>query len=294
MKTCVNVNGRITAPEDAVVPALDRGFLYGDSVYEVFWWHRGALIQEREHLDRLAASGRRIYMEIEPTHAELAEAVRDTIRAAGTAPDEDAYVRLIVTRGAGPLGLAIAEDVQQTVIVIVAPANRPGPETVEAGLSAALVDRLRTAKESLDPAAKTGNYMNNLLALKEAKLAGADEALMLNADGDITEATTANVYLLNDGVLTTPPLEAGILAGTTRARILSICAAEGIEAVEERVRPDDLFAADEVFISSSVRGILPITTIDGRRVGAGRLGPVTLRIRELFEAAAAAEAAGRA
>lgn len=291
MKTCVYVNGLITNPEAAVVPALDRGFLYGDSVYEVFWWHRGVLIQEREHMERLADSARRIYMELQPTHAKLVQAIEETMRAAGAGPDTDAYVRLVVTRGVGALGLAFDAEVTQSVIVVVAPANRPSPAQVERGLSAAFVERRRTSKLALDPGAKTGNYMNNLLALKEAKLAGADDGLMLNAKGEVTEATTANLYLLREGVVTTPPVEAGILMGTTRARILALCASAEIPASESRVTPADVLAADEVFLSSSVRGILPITAIDGQPVGTGALGPVTRRIRELFEAAAAEEAA---
>lgn len=291
MKTCVYVNGQITAPDTAVVPALDRGFLYGDSVYEVLWWHRGALIQADDHFDRLEESGRRLYMEITATREALADAIHETCRAAGLAPTDDAYVRLIVTRGAGPLGLAFDAGLEQSVVVIVAEANRPDAAAVERGIRAALVERRRTSKAALDPGAKTGNYLNNLLALKEARLAGADDALMLNAAGEVTEATTANVYVLRDGRLATPPLEAGILKGTTRTRILALCADAGIEASETRMTPADLAAADEIFVSSSVRGILPVTSIDGRPVGDGRLGPLTRRIHALFEAAADAEAA---
>ncbi len=291
MKTCVNVNGRITAPEDAVVPAMDRGFLYGDSVYEVLWWHRGTLIQEREHFDRLEESARRLYMTIERTRASLIGVIRDTVEAVGIPEDGNGYVRLVVTRGAGPIGLAFEAGVPQNVIVVVAEAERPGPEAVERGMHVALVERRRTSKLALDPGAKTGNYLNNLLALKEARLAGADDALMLNAAGEVTEATTANLYLLENGRLTTPRIEAGILRGTTRNRVLALCEEAGIEAVEVRVTPEDLARADEVFVSSSVRGILPITAVDGTPVGTGTIGPITRRIYELFEAAAAVEAA---
>ncbi len=288
------MNGRITAPEDAVVPALDRGFLYGDSVYEVLWWHRGALIQAEDHFDRLEESGRRLYMDIHASRDELAAAIQATCTAAGLLPTDDGYVRLVVTRGGGPIGLAFDENLKQNVVVVVKEADRPPLEEVEQGIRAALVERRRTSKDALDPGAKTGNYLNNLLALKEARLAGADDALMLNAKGEVTEATTANVYLLKDGRLTTPPVEAGILKGTTRTRILALCAEAGIEATEARVTPKDLEAADEIFISSSVRGILPVVAIDGQAVGEGRIGPLTRRIYELFEAAADAEAADAA
>ncbi len=286
----INVDGRITTSEEAVVPALDRGFLFGDSVYEVFWWHKGALIQEREHLDRLEASARRLYMEIQASREEIVEAIQTTVRAAGGGPDDDAYVRLVVTRGAGPLGLDFAKTPRQSVVVVAAPANRPSDEDVQRGLRAALVDRLRLSAKALDPAAKTGNYLNNVLALHEAKLAGADDAIMLNARGQVTEATTANVYAIKDGALTTPPTDAGILKGTTRTRILALCEEAGIPAAEATLLPEALRAADEVFLSSSVRGILPVVSIDGQAVGSGAPGPLTLAIRERFEAAADAEA----
>ncbi len=290
MKTVISVNGKITAPEDAVVPVLDRGFLYGDSVYEVLWWHHGTLIQEQDHLDRLRESGRRIYLEIDVPRDTLVAQIDATCEAAGVGRDDDAYVRLMVTRGAGPLGLGFEEAPPLTVIVVVAPANRPTRAEFEKGLRAALVERRRNSARALDPAAKTGNYLNNVLALHEARLQGADEALMLNESGDVTEATTANVYVIADGRLRTPPLEAGILRGTTRTRILDLCAENGIDAREERVTPADLRAADEVFISSSVRGILPVVSIDGHDVGSGEAGPTATRVRALFEAAADAEA----
>ncbi len=290
METRIYVDGKITPAEQACVPVTDHGFLFGDSVYEVFWWHHGALIQQREHLDRLERSAKRLYMDVQFSREELVEAIQATVRAAGATIEDDAYVRLMVTRGAGPLGLDFRSATSLSVIVVVAPADRPTDAEFEKGLSAALVERRRTSPRALDPAAKTGNYLNNILALHEAKIRGADEALMLNASGDVTEATTANVYLVADGRLCTPELEAGILQGTTRTRILALCAENGIDGRAGRVTPEDLRAADEVFISSSVRGILPILSIDGQPVGNGGAGPVTTRVRALFEAAADAEA----
>ena len=291
METRIYVDGRISAPEEACVPVLDHGFLFGDSVYEVFWWHRGALIQQDDHLDRLERSAARLYMELQVSRADLVAAVRETVAAAGAGPDDDAYVRLIVTRGTGPLGLDVTTVPRRTLIIIAAPARRPTEEAARRGIRVALVARLRTPIEALDPSAKTGNYLNNVLAFHEARVAGADDAIMLNDAGEITEATTANVFVVRGGVLTTPPVAAGILRGTTRTRILALCAADGIEAHEETLRPADLFAADEVFVSSSVKGILAVRSIDGRDIGAACMGPVTSRLRERFERAAAAEAA---
>ena len=293
METLINVDGKITRPEAACVPVLDHGFLFGDSVYEVLWWHHGALIQEKEHLDRLEASARRLYMGVQFTRAELVAAMEETLAAAGAVATDDAYVRLIVTRGTGPLGLDFRQVPRRSLIIVVAPAGRPAPEMFERGLHVALVDRLRMSMKALDPRAKTGNYLNNVLALHEARLAGADDAIMLNDAGDVTEATTANVYVVRDGRVTTPPLDAGILEGTTRMRILGLCIELGVAVEEATLRPEALLDAAEIFVSSSVKGILPVTQVDERPIGDGTPGPVTRQIRAAFEAAAAAESAAK-
>jgi branched-chain amino acid aminotransferase len=294
MRTVVWVDGRITAPEEAVVPALDRGFLYGDSVYEVVWWHRGVPIQAAEHLARLRESARRIYLDLSGPDERWLGVLREAVSASGAGPEEDAYVRLVVTRGVGPLGLAVDPGLVPVVVAIVAPAHRPSREDWERGLAVALVDRLRVSVKALDPGAKTGNYMNNVLALHEARARGADDGVMLNDRGEVTEGTTSNVYVVRGGRVATPPLSAGILAGTTRTRVLALCRANGVPAAEEVLRPDALRGADEVFLSSSVRGVVPAVRVDDAPVGRGVPGPVTRRVRDLFEAAADAEAAGAA
>lgn len=294
METRIYVDGRISPPEEAVVPVLDHGFLFGDSVYEVLWWHRGALIQEREHFDRLEASARRLYMDLQIRREDLVAAIGETVTAAGARPADDAYVRLMVTRGTGPLGLDFSQVPRRSLVIVVAPANRPAEEEVRRGIRVALVARRRMSAQALDPRAKTGNYLNNVLALHEARLAGADDAIMLNDEGHVTEATTSNVYAIRDGALVTPPLEAGILEGTTRLRILALCREAGVRAVQAPLLPRDLCEADEVFVSSSVRGILPVVAIDGAPVGGGRAGALTLDLHARFEAAADAEAARRA
>lgn len=289
MKTRIYVDGRITAPDEAVISVTDHGFLFGDSVYEVFWWRRGVLIQEQDHFERLQASADRLYMDLQFTRTEMKAAIDRTLEAAGATSEEDAYVRLVVTRGAGPVGLGFAAVPKRTLVVVIKDARRPDAETFERGLSVALVNRRRNSSKALDPRAKTGNYLNNALALHEARLAGSDDALMLNEAGNITEATTANVYLVKAGRLATPHLEAGILEGTTRRRILSLARANDLPTAEEVVTPAAIRAADEVFVSSSVRGILPVVAVDGVPVGDGQPGEWTRRIRGWFEAAAAEE-----
>jgi branched-chain amino acid aminotransferase len=291
MKTVASVDGLITDADKAVVSVLDRGFLYGDSVYEVLWWHRGVAVQAADHMGRLRESARRIYMDIPGADARYLDEVARTVGVFGCGPDGDAWVRLVVTRGVGPLGLKVAAGLSPTVVVIVAPAHRPTPAEWATGLHVAMVDRLRVSVRALDPGAKTGNYMNNLLALHEGGARGADDAVLCNDRGEIAEASTANVYAVRDGRLLTPPIDAGILRGTTRTRILELCAREGVPAAEATLLPSDLHASDEVFLSSSVRGVMPVTRIDGQPIGRGVPGPVTTRIRDAFEAAADAEAA---
>ena len=219
MRTVVSVNGRVTPPESAVVPALDRGFLYGDSVYEVLWWHRGTPIQAAEHLSRLRESARRIYMDVRESDAALHRAIDGAIAAAGVLPAEDAYVRLVVTRGEGPLGLPFdPARLAQNVVVIVAPVHRPTAAEWAQGVRVALVDRLRVSVKALDPGAKTGNYMNNLLALHEARARGADDAVLLNDQGEVTEGTTSNVYVVRGGRLP-PAARRRDLKGPTRTRV---------------------------------------------------------------------------
>lgn len=290
MRTLISVNGTVSAPEAAVIPILDRGFLFGDSVYEVLLWHRGAPVQLDEHMARLRHSAARLYLPLQAGEQALVEAMCDAVAAAEVGVDDAAYVRLIVTRGVGALGLAMSEDLQQNVIVIVAPARCADEAAFERGLHMAIVDRRRVSRDALDPGAKTGNYMNNALALHEAHLAGADDAILLNANGDVTEATTANVYAVRDGVLITPALDAGLLEGTTRRRILRL-AREAGRAVEERaIRAEELRAADEVFVSSSIRGLVPVVSIDGEAIGGGRPGPVARTTRAALAEAADADA----
>jgi branched-chain amino acid aminotransferase len=294
VRITVNVDGRIGDAERAVVPVLDHGFLFGDSVYEVLWWHRRVLIQAADHWDRLEASARRVHMDLQHDRPALEAAVRATVAASGAAPGEDAWVRVIVTRGVGALALDPATSPRRGLVVIVAPAHRPTPEAFERGVHLRVVERRRNSPRALDPRVKTGNYLNNVLALAEARRDGADDALLLNERGEVAEATTSNVHLVRGGALVTPELDAGILEGTTRRRLLALCAREGIAAREARVTTADLAAADELFLTSSVRGVMPVTRLDDRVLGDGRAGPVTRRLKDLLEAAADAEAAGEA
>ena len=290
MRTLVGVNGRISAPEDAMIPVLDRGFLFGDSVYEVLWLHRGVLVQAAEHFARLRESARRIRFSIEGDDALWTRRIQEVVGPTGASVEDDLYVRLVVTRGAGPLGLAVSKGLVPNHVIVVAPAHRPSLDDRRCGLRVRVAERLRVSARALDPAAKTGNYMNNLLALDEARGEGADDAILLNDAGEVTEATTSNVYLVVDGRPATPRLAAGILKGTTRSRVLALAAAAGEPIEERRIGAAELRRASEIFLSSSVRGVLPVVTLDGAPVGTGRMGAVTERTITRFEEAADREA----
>ncbi|RMG12437.1 MAG: aminotransferase [Deltaproteobacteria bacterium] len=283
MATVVNLWGRLVPPEQAVISVFDRGFLYGDSVYEVLRSYRGEPFRMEAHLERLAASAERIALEIPWSRERLTEEIRRTLEAAANDREgRESYIRIIVTRGAGPIGLDPALAEGPRVLVIVRPLEQPPPEAYQRGVEVAIVGVRRNAKDAVDPAAKTGNYLNNLLALKEARDRGAYEAIMLDAEGRIAEGSTSNVFLVRGGTLETPALETGILEGVTRREVLSVAEALGVPTRECYLRPEDLKQAEEAFLTSTIREILPVTRVDGAPVGSGRVGEVTRRIMAGF------------
>lgn len=287
MGRIVNMDGRLVPPEQAFVSVFDRGFLYGDSVYEVLRTYRGEPFELDRHLDRLENSASLIGLSLPWPRARLAEEVRRALAAAGNA---ESYVRLVVTRGAGEIGLdpSLARGAQ--VIIIAKELVTPPPSAYENGVKVALVGVRRNLREAIDPAAKTGNYLNNVLAMGEAQALGAFEALMLDREGRVTEASSANVFAVRAGELLTPPLEVGILEGVTRQGVLALARELSIPLREVGLRPEDLFTADEVFITSTTRELVPVVAIvdarGERAVGGGRPGPVSRRLLEAFRARA--------
>ncbi len=276
-----NVDGRISPLRAATVPVMDRGFLFGDSVYEVARTRRGVPFAWREHMERLEASAAALAIPLAPPPDELARRVHATLAAAHEPGDREAYVRVIVTRGTGSapnIDVASAPGPSRCVLIVRA---APAPPTHGAHL--ALVDRLRVDRRALDPAIKSGNYLNNVLGLMEARTAGADDCVFLNAAGELTEASTSNVFVVRRGEVITPPLRAGILAGITRRLVLEVCAREGIGAHERPVTGDELRSADEVFLSSTLRDIWPVVTLDGTALRPGGQDSVVARLCRAFE-----------
>jgi branched-chain amino acid aminotransferase len=292
IQTRIYVDGRISDEAGATVPVLDRGFLYGDSVYEVTRTAGGRPVDLGPHLDRLGRSAGRLRMML-PPRAVIEDAVAETLAAAGvrSGSKADAYIRIVVTRGAGEIGLDPMLADRPRIVVIVKPVSLPKPEAVKNGVVVRIVSVERMSPRALDPAIKSGNYLNNILALDEARQKMAYEAILCDHEGRVTEGSSSNVWSVSAGVVRTPPTSVGILPGITRWRVLALAAANGILAEETELRPADLLAADEMFLTSSIRGVLPISQLDDRTLG---VGPVTRRLQALYDAFLADVAAGRA
>ncbi|BDG06003.1 aminotransferase class IV [Anaeromyxobacter oryzae] len=295
MATLVNVDGAIVPPAEARVSVFDRGFLYGDSVYEVIRTYGGAPFELDHHLARLAHSAERIGLALpwdaDRTARELGRTL-DAARAAGGDPPSDPgaapwnvgewYARVVMTRGAGEIGLDPALAVDPTAVVIVQPLQGPPARAYADGVKVVVVGVRHEAPAVVDPSAKTGAHLNHVLAVREARARGAHEALLLDDRGFVTEGSSSNVFAVLGGRLRTPPLAAGILEGVTRGVVLRIARAEGVAVDETSVRPEDLERAEEVFITSTMREIVPVTRLGERAVGAGRPGPVTERLHRAF------------
>src|SRR4051794_21105875 len=276
----VYIDGVVRPPEEAKVSVLDRGFLYGDSVYETIGTIHGRLFAARDHLDRLERSARRIGMRV-PPRAEIETAIAETVAAAGNA---ETRVRVMLTRGVGKLDLDPASCDDCRLVVIAFPLGAPTPEMFEKGVAVAIVSVTRNSPRAIDPAVKSGNYLNNVLALGEARrVSGAYEAILCADDGSVAEGSTSNVFAVVGGVVWTPPPDVGILDGITRGKVMQLASGAGVAVVERRIQPDELRGADEAFLTSATRGVLPITTIDGRPVGGGVPGPVTRRLMALYD-----------
>lgn len=252
---------------------FDRGFLYGDSVYETCRTYGGVPFLFDRHLARLERSAARIGMALQ---GGLESIRSETLRALEAAANAVSAVRIVVTRGEreGVVNLDAASADGQNLVVIVRPFE-PYPEALyRAGVAIEVVGVRRNDRAALDPAVKSGNYLNNVLALQQATARGAFECLMLNRDGDLTECSTSNVFVVAGGRVATPALECGLLDGITRGFALELLGELGIPAAEARLVPGDLARADEVFLTSSLKEILPVTRVDGRAVGSGAPGPV--------------------
>lgn len=291
MTNVCSINGVIEPETQARIPVLDRGFLFGDSIYEVIRTHDRVPFGFDAHVARLRASADRLRLELPFSDDELAASVRTTIAAAdrrrAAEPDQpqgtEKYIRIIVSRGTGSMpNIDTACVVTPPNVVIFVRHLPAAPSSAEAGIRACLVQTLRNDRRALDPAIKSGNYLNNILGLMEAKQRGGAEAIFLNGNGQVTEASTSNVGIVKDGRAWTPPLDSGILAGVTRAVLLAAARSRGVAFAERALDLAELRGADEVFLTSTLRGVLAVTQLDGRPIGDGKPGPFTARLQALL------------
>lgn len=283
MGRLASVDGVICPPEEAKVSVYDRGFLYGDSVFETLRTYGGEPFALDEHLARLERSAERVAIEVPLPRADFALEIRRVVRAARNA---ESSARAMLTRGSGPLGLDPGLALKPLRVVLVEPLT-PLPTALYRNGVAVIAVRTQRQVDTAAQGAKFGNYLASLLALREAKAAGAHEALILDAAGHVLEGTTSNLFLVERGgeqspALVTPPAEAGILAGITRAHVIEAAGELGVQVRFEPITPARLAAAEEVFITSSLRELLPVTRVDGQPVGGGAPGPVTRSLHTAF------------
>jgi branched-chain amino acid aminotransferase len=285
MAATVNVNGRITAEEEAVIPVFDHGFLYGEGIYETVRTYNGRLFLYDRHLRRLRNSARLIDLVLPFTGDELAARIQETIFSAKL-DGAEAYVRVLVTRGVGELTYDPKATPTPSWVIIVKPLSSPSAETYEKGVKVVLVDVVRNHPQSVNPMIKSNNLMNSALAAQQALKRGGFEAVMRNYRGELTECTQSNLFIVKDRAVLTPPLESGLLPGITRELLFEVGPETGIDVREQVLRDDDLFAADEAFLTSTTRELLPIVTVDERPIAGGTPGPITLELLNAFRARA--------
>ena len=292
LRGAVYVNGIIKPAGEAVVPVYDHGFLYGEGVYETLrTYNRVPFLYDR-HMDRLRASAGRIHLDVPFSDAELAKWIDDTVVAAdgvaadGVAADaaagemKQAYIRILFTRGVGELNYDPKSTPNPTTVIIVKPLEEPPARVFEQGIKICLVDILRNHPHSVNPLIKANNLLNNALAMQEAYRRGGEEGLMCNYRGELSECSQANFFMVRGGVVLTPKSEAGLLEGITRAFLFEVGREAGIDVQEATLFPADLETADEAFITSTTRELSPVTKIDDRAVGTGKVGPITNRMLE--------------
>ncbi len=280
LQGAVYVNGVITPPEQAVVPVYDHGFMYGEGVYETLRTYNKVPFLYDRHTRRLRASAGHLRLNVLFDDASLAEWIEQTMAAAGEI--REAYIRILLTRGVGELTYDLDATPTPTLVIIVKPVEEP-PATAETeGITISLVPILRNHPGSVNPVIKSNNLLNNALAMQIANTQGAEEALMCNYRGELSECSQSNFFLVRNGVVLTPGIEAGLLEGITRAFLFDIGREEGMEIREATLFPADLNAADEAFITGTTRELSPVVRVDDRVIGTGKPGPITLQLLKAY------------
>jgi branched-chain amino acid aminotransferase len=273
------INGKLFDKSDAKVSVYDHGLLYGDGVFEGLRIYSGKVFRLREHIDRLYDSARAIHLEIPIARDAMIEAVNSTVAANAK---KDGYVRLVVTRGSGTLGLDPRKTSDPQIIIIVDDISLYPAELYEKGLEIVTASTIRNHPVALSPRIKSLNYLNNILAKVEAIRAGCQEALMLNHLGDVAECTGDNVFIVKRGLLQTPPTSAGILEGITRNAVIELAREAGIPFREATLTRHDVYVADECFLTGTAAEVIAVVKCDDRPIGTGKPGAITRQLRERF------------
>ncbi len=282
-----SVNGVVTPAAEARISVLDNGFTFGDSVYETLRTYGGRPFHLGRHLGRLRHSGERLGIEVTLPDDEFAAQLEAVLARAGNG---ESYIRLIVSRGVGDISYRFDRVAGPTVVIVVKPYEPLPARCYTEGIDVIVSSVRRNHRLALDPGIKSCNLINNILAVREAQAKGALEPIMLNLDGDVAEGATCNVFMVRQGGLLTPPLDAGILPGVTRSLVLEMARELGLRAREETLRVADLVSADELFITSTLKEACPVRAIDGRPVGPVQPGPVTLQVLRTYREHAATQA----
>lgn len=278
LKVCID--GKLVDKENATVSVFDHGLLYGDGVFEGIRVYNGEMFRGEAHIDRLFDSAKAIALEIPATKKELREDIYRTLRANDLT---NAYVRVVVTRGEGTLGLDPTKCDEPRIIIITDDIVLYPDEYYENGLEVITVPTLRNHQNALSPKIKSLNYLNNILAKIEGLQAGVVEAIMLNQQGYVAECTGDNIFVVKDGALVTPPAHAGILEGITREVVIELAERLGIDVKFQQLTRFDLYVADECFLTGTAAEIVPVVKIDRRVIGNGEPGKLTLRLLDMFQ-----------
>jgi branched-chain amino acid aminotransferase len=280
MSAYVNVNGVVTDAAHALIPVYDHGFLYGEGVYEVFRTYHGTPFLVDRHLARLRASAARLQLDVPFTDEEIERRSLETMAAAGltSIAASDAYIRVLLTRGVGEITYDPAACPTPSLVIIAKALPETPADHYQRGVKVAIVDPIRNHPQSVSPLIKSNNLLNNALGMQQAIRAGAVEGIFRNYRGELSECAQSNLFIVSSGVVRTPPLEAGLLAGITRGFVLEIAGDLSIAREERALTDQDLFDADEAFFTSTTKELVPIVQVDDRTIGSGAPGPITQRL----------------
>jgi len=274
----ISINGKIYSPQEAKISVFDRGFLYGDAVYEVARSYGRVFFELEKHIQRLFKSAESIGMDLQKTPEDY---IQEIYQVYSLVPDENMYMRIQITRGEGDIGLSTKLSTKPNVIIYIRHLEFPASDFYSKGQKVVTTDRLRNSKRALDPNIKSGNYLNNVLAYRKATDEGAFEAVMINTKGEITEGTTSNIFRVQGGVVYSPPDDADILRGITRGIVKSLCSELGISYKEEAFSGAELEKSEEVFLTSSTKEVVPVRQVNASSIKAP--GEITQRLAMAYK-----------